>query len=96
MKQLRYSHALAVSLAEALYVWLYRTIRRLAGSGRGWRGLGNRGRRFLIVGAVVLALIVEFIMLWMLGELVELCISLMELWAELAAKHLEITLDTTV
>jgi hypothetical protein len=34
-------------------------------------------------------------MLVMLAQLVDLCLSLMEVWAELAAKHLEITLDRT-
>lgn len=46
---------------------------------------------------VVLVLLTMFQVgfLWLLGQMVELCISLMELWVELAAKHLEITLDTT-
>jgi hypothetical protein len=33
------------------------------------------------------------VLLWLVGELVDLVFSLMELWAELAAKHLRITLD---
>ena len=43
---------------------------------------------------VVLVLLTMFqvVVLWLLGQMVELCISLMELWVELAAKHLEITL----
>lgn len=54
--------------------------------------LNSSGSRttFLIVG-----LVVQMVLLWLLGELVSLCISLFEVWAELAAKHLEITLDTT-
>lgn len=52
-------------------------------------------RRLLLVVAVVGTLVIEAVMLWMLSELVGLCISLMEVWTELAAKHLEITLDRT-
>ena len=46
---------------------------------------------------VVLVLLTMFqlVLLWLLGQMVELCLSLMEVWLELAAKHLEITLDTT-
>lgn len=53
------------------------------------------GRRHLLAAAVVVTLAAEVVMLILLAELVELCISLMEVWAELAAKHLEITLDRT-
>ena len=43
---------------------------------------------------VVLILLTMFqlVLLWLLGQMVELCLSLMEVWLELAAKHLEITL----
>jgi hypothetical protein len=43
---------------------------------------------------VVLILLTMFqmVLLWLLGQMVDLCISLMELWVELARKHLEITL----
>jgi hypothetical protein len=37
----------------------------------------------------------QALLLWLLGEMISLCIALMEVWAELAAKHLEITLDRT-
>ena len=38
-------------------------------------------------------LIVQLVLLWLMWQLVDLCISLMEVWAELAAKHLRIMLD---
>jgi hypothetical protein len=43
---------------------------------------------------VVLILLTMFQLglLWLLGQLVEMSLSLMELWLELARKHLEITL----
>lgn len=95
MKHLRYSHERVFSLAEVAYSWLYRAGRRLCEDFSTGRLAGTRWPRFLSVAIVVIALVAEFIMLWMLAELVDLCISLMELWAELAAKHLEIQLDHT-
>jgi hypothetical protein len=47
------------------------------------------------VVVLVLLTMFQLVLLWLLGQLVELCILLMEVWAELAKKHLEITLDTT-
>ena len=47
------------------------------------------------VVVLILLMMFQMVLLWLLGQMVDLCISLMEVWAELAAKHLEITLDTT-
>lgn len=48
----------------------------------------------------VIALAVGFVMqvglVLLVWYLVDLCVMLMEVWAELAAKHLEITLDRSV
>jgi hypothetical protein len=35
---------------------------------------------------------VQLILIYWLGELIDLSVSLMEVWAELARKHLELTL----
>ena len=75
----------------------------------GWRGrlyvvAGTRLRLWvpaflsriqLHMAISILGLVVQLVLLWLLGQMVDLCISLFEVWAELAAKHLEITLDTT-
>lgn len=54
------------------------------------------GRRLVIAWAgIILGLVGQLVLLWLSWELVDLCISLMELWSDLAAKHLSITLDTT-
>lgn len=45
----------------------------------------------LIVGALM-----QVALVCLVWYLVDLCIALMEVWAELAAKHLEITLDRSV
>lgn len=71
-----------------MYQWVVGRLRLPQAAGR---------RRFnprvlLLCGAAVLTLVVEAVMLWLLAEMIDLCISLMELWAELARKHLEITL----
>lgn len=95
MKYLRYAHEacrpLLAEISRRVYQWV--AGRLLAPRVTGRRSLS--WRRLLVFGAVVLTLLIEGVMLWMLAELVDLCISLMELWAELAAKHLSIVLDTT-
>lgn len=95
MRYLKYAHeACRPLLAEfslRVYGWVAGLLRLPQTAGRPslpWR-------RLLVCSAVVLTLVLEAVMLWMLAELVDLCISLMELWAELAAKHLQITLDRT-
>jgi hypothetical protein len=45
--------------------------------------------------AILLGLVMQALLLWLLGEMISLCIALMEVWTDLAAKHLEITLDRT-
>jgi len=49
-------------------------------------------RRWAPLVLVCLSLVVQAVLVYVTAELVDLCISLMELWAELARKHLEITL----
>jgi len=95
MKYLRYAHEacrpLLAEISRRVYQWVAGRLRLpQVNAGRPFRW-----RALLVCSAVVLTLVVEASMLWMLAELVDLCISLMELWAELAAKHLGIMLDTT-
>jgi hypothetical protein len=47
------------------------------------------------VVVLILLTMLQVFLLWLVGELIDLSISLMELWSELARKHLEITLDPT-
>jgi hypothetical protein len=60
-------------------------------------GVFVRGARHPWTRVVLLVLLtmLQMVLLWLLGELIDLSISLMELWAELARKHLELTLDST-
>ena len=75
---------------------------RSAGLFRGLRVLAPTLRRYLVwgraklsTGLMLLGLVVQLVFLVLLWELVDLVLSLMELWVELAAKHLRITLDQT-
>jgi hypothetical protein len=52
-----------------------------------------RGRRLAYLALAALGLLVELVLMFVAFYLVDLSISLMELWAELARKHLEITLS---
>jgi hypothetical protein len=58
------------------------------------RWIPRRSKLWAIL-ALLLGLVMQVGLLWLLGEMIGLCIALMEVWAELAAKHLEITLDST-
>jgi hypothetical protein len=95
MRYLVYGHTHLRSLISVVSGRLYRSI---AGRLKVPLRAGRHSlpwRRILVCGAVVLTLVIEAVMIYMLAQLVDLCISLMEVWAELAAKHLAITLDRT-
>lgn len=53
----------------------------------------QRARRLAAYLVCALALVVQGVLLLMVAYLCDLSISLMELWADLARKHLEITLS---
>jgi len=95
MREIRYVHQhlrpLISVVSGSVYRWIVGRLNVPLRAGR--RRLP--WRRLFLFGAVVLTLIIEAVMLVALAQLVDLSISLMELWAELAAKHLEITLDRT-
>lgn len=95
MRYLRYAHSTCRPLLAEIFSRVYRRIAGLLLSPMAGGRRPLPWRRLLTVFAVVLALLTEAVMLYLLAELVDLCISLMELWAELAAKHLSIVLDRT-
>lgn len=53
----------------------------------------QHARRIVAYVAVVLGLLAQLALLALASYLIDLSISLMELWAELARKHLELTLS---
>lgn len=50
-------------------------------------------RRVLVIGGAVVGLVVQMVLIQLAWELWDLSVSLMEVWAELARKHLEIMLS---
>jgi hypothetical protein len=50
-------------------------------------------RKWILVLMWLLGLVVQVVLVGLAGALVDLCLSLMELWVELARKHLEIVLS---
>lgn len=95
MKHLVYAHQISVSLVGALWVWTRRSVAGLVSPGEDRPHRVKTPRPWLAVlrvTALVLALIIDVVALYALGYMIDLCVSLMELWAELARKHLEITL----
>jgi type IV secretory pathway TrbL component len=50
-------------------------------------------RKWLLVLMWLLGLVVQVVLVWLAGLLVDLCIDLMEVWLQLAEKHLEIVLS---
>ena len=95
MRYLVYAHQHNTALLMALWRWVHGLV-------AGWfspdepGGRGTRRRRSWahLTGAavIIVALVVQVVLVCVVGELIDLCISLMELWAELARKHLELTL----
>ena len=95
MKHLLYAHEKSLSLLGAVIRLLWRTaalviVPRLT---RAAVLLNHDAARAIVVRvALVLALLVQLVLLLVLGYMIDLCLSLMEVWAELARKHLELTL----
>ena len=95
MKYLVYGHARSTALLQALWGMVHGCVAALLApkEERPHRAVKpRRWRRHLPLIVFCLSLVVQAVLIWLLGELVDLCISLMELWAELARKHLELTL----
>jgi hypothetical protein len=54
--------------------------------------LSLQGRRIAGYTMLLLGLLGQVVLLWLAGELVDLYVSAVELWAVLARKHLELTM----
>jgi hypothetical protein len=95
MKQLLYRHLNLPPLVAVWYRLIHELVGRLLLDLWAGRRMTPRRRRCLAVAGVVVSLGIQIVLIILVQQLVDLCISLMEVWAELAAKHLEITLDRT-
>lgn len=90
MKYIVYGHRSVTPLLVVLLRLVWRMVGRLLSPDSRWPAIRRHWRRILVWTAVVASLVVQAVMLWILGELVDLCIALMEVWTELAYKHLEL------
>lgn len=54
-----------------------------------------RVRKYLVLLVWLLGLLVQVVLLWLAGELLDLFISAVELWVEMVERHLTILLDET-
>ena len=79
------SHALGSTSARA-----FRRLGVLVAAAPGYL---VRVRQYLVLGVWLLGLLCQVVLLWLAGELLDLFVSAVELWLELATKHLEIVLD---
>lgn len=93
MKQLPYGHLNSPPLVVIVYRLIRAVVGRLIDGVARRPALTRRRQLVLAVAGVVLSLLLQSLLLWLLYQAIDLSISLMEVWTELAAKHLEITLD---
>jgi hypothetical protein len=90
MKQLLYVHTLARPIVASVHAAIMTAVgRRFLSVGRRLIP-GERGRRIVAGLLWALGLVLQVVLVWLLSELVTLCIDLMELWALLARKYVEI------
>ena len=90
MNQLLYVHARVTPLVLALGRAVTSVLSRRLSLPLGRLLPGERGRQ--LIGWILLAvsLLVQVVCLWLLGQLITLCIDLAELWAVLAGKYVEL------
>lgn len=93
MKYLVYAHSSVQPLVWTALRWILGRATKITPPGLYRVRALLHLRRWGILALWAVGLIAQAVMLVMLAELVDLCISLAELWTELARKHLEITLS---
>lgn len=95
MKQLPYTHARNVSLIGAAARAVWHATARFLRPRVEWAVAVSRDALVRQLAArilLLLGIVMQIVLLLVLGYLIDLSLSLMELWAELARKHLELTL----
>lgn len=95
MNQLPYGHTRNVSLARGILGMLWRTTAHtvppmVAWAVRVWKN--PRARQMATLIMLLVGLLVQLGLVLLAGYLVDLSLSLMDLWVELARKHLELTM----
>jgi hypothetical protein len=95
MKLLRYTHEPLRSLLGASLSVSIGVARRVLAKVLAVSSTRRPRAKAIAWIAGVLGLLMQLVLVFLVWYLADLCIALMEVWAELAAKHLRITLDTT-
>lgn len=90
MGKLDYRHLNVVPLAWEVHQLIRDYVVRLCSPSRDRTAWAVQWKRLVAVAATVTALICQIVILYYAAQLVDLCVSLMEVWVELAHKHLEI------
>lgn len=93
MRLIRYVHApLRSLLGASVRLWAGVARRALARVLAVSSARRPRGKTIAVLG-IILGTLMQVVLVCLVWYLIDLCILLMEVWAELAAKHLQITLD---
>jgi hypothetical protein len=95
MKYLPYGHTTSTSLLRALVGMLWqRTARMLSPTVARAVAVSKspHARQLAAIVLLVAGLLLQLLLVLVVAYLIDLSISLMDLWVELARKHLEITL----
>ena len=91
MKHLVYVHGQLRPLIAVSLEWVHGLVTHWLAFLVGRLSLTKRRLIVMKWAGVALTLVIQAVMLYTLAELIDLCISLMEVWAELASHHLAIT-----
>ena len=91
MKHLVYLHQNLRPHILVLFSWIHGQVTHWLTPLAGRLSLTGRRLSVLRWAGVVLTLVIQAVLLYTLAELIDLCISLMEVWAELASHHLAMT-----
>jgi len=90
MAPIRYVHQSVPQLVHVLFCVINGAVMRVAGRLLAICRPGRTAGRLLLVLGIVLTLFIQGLLIYLLSELVELCISLYELFPILYRKHMEV------
>lgn len=90
MKHLAYEHQRNVSLIGASWRLLRRMVPGRLKPSPGLAGWPWCRRYVLSAAGIILALVIQFALIWLVAEIVQVAHGLMELWLELATQHLDL------
>lgn len=90
MTHIAYTHTSTVPLVVAMTRWIRRVLPVGNTSPIGASPRRTWPRRLLITCGWLLAVVVQFSLIWLVAEMVQLAHGLMELWLQLATQQLDL------